>query len=160
VWGGIKTSTDEGSFLVSLDGKEPKITDIKNNLETMKDDCSNILLNPTTCTGLLHVAGAKEIKVTPANPPGQPYRVVEIWFVPYPVEISWVYFNCPPPPGHKTRSEGNERALAQGQGIKQKFGRAFPFYLKFDAKDEEQIITDSSDDEGSLKVWVRKAKDD
>jgi hypothetical protein len=42
-------------------------------------------------------------------------------------------------------------------------GRALPYYLKFVAKDEEQIIIDSSkdsDDGSYLKVWVRKLKDD
>ncbi len=156
-WGGIRTFRDKGSFIVRLDGKEPKITDIKNNLETMTDDCKNILLNPTTCTGLLHVAGTKAIKVTPANPPGQPYPIVEIWFVPYPAELSRVQFDCPPPPGGtKGHSIGVEPAFPKN------FSRALPYDIKFIAKDGEQIIIESPKDseDGYLKIWVRKLKDD
>ena len=157
-WGGIRTTTDEGSFIVSLDGKEPKITDIKNNLEIMKEDCKNILLNPTTCTGLLHVAGAKEIKITPANPPGQPYSIVQIWFIPFPIEFSTVKFDCPPPPGsgHPGHSIGNDQ-----QGMRMNFGKALPWDIKFLAKEGEQIIIESPKDseDGYLRVSVRKIED-
>ena len=153
-WGGIRTARDKGSFIVSLDKKEPQVTNIENNLEVMKDDCKNKLLNPTTCTGLLHVVGTKQIKITPANPPGQPYPIVEIWFVPYPIEFSWVSFDCPPPPGsgHPGHSIG---VMPQ-----RKLGRALPWDIKFLEKDGEQIILNSSDEEGSLKIWVRKINDD
>ena len=151
VWGGITTRTDEGSFYLSLDIEDPKIMNIQNRMEKMKNNCRNVLLNPTTCTGLLHVAGAKEIKVTPANPPGQPYPIVEIWFVPFPVEISRVKFDCPSPNKRGGNSIGVHPLM--------RIGRALPFYLKFVAKDEKQIITDSSGDDGSLKIWVQKVKD-
>ncbi len=152
VWGGIRTTTDEGSFNLSFDKQDPKILNIQNRLEVMKDDCRNVLLNPTTCTGLLHVAGAKEIKVTPANPPGQPYPIVEIWFVPFPVEISRVKFDCPHPTQRGKNSSGVHPLM--------RLGKAFPYYLKFVAKDEKQIIEDSSGDDGSLKIWVQKVKDE
>ena len=99
VWGGIRTAIDKGSFIVSLENNKPAVINIINNLEVMTNDCKNKILNPTTCTGLLHVAGIKDFKVTPANPPGQPYPTVEIWFVPFPIEFSVVQFLCPPPPG-------------------------------------------------------------
>jgi len=155
VWGGIRTATDEGSFILSFDKQKPEILNIQNTLEKMKDDCRNVLLNPTTCTGLLHVAGAKEIKVTPANPPGQPYPIVEIWFVPFPVEVSQVRFDCPSPNKRGGNSSGAHPLM--------RIGRALPFYLKFIAKDEKQIIEDSSkdsDDGSYLKIWVQKLKDD
>jgi hypothetical protein len=155
VWGGIRTNTDEGSFHVSFDRQQPEIVNIQNRMEKMKDDCRNELLNPNSCTGLLHVEGSKEIKVTPGNPPGQPYAIVEIWFVPFPVELSRVKYDCPPP--------GNSKGNSSGVRPVTRLGRAFPFYLKFIAKDEEQILMDSSkdsDDGGYLKIWVRKLKDD
>jgi len=155
VWGGIRTATDEGSFYLSLDKQIPEILNIQNRLEKMKDDCKNQLLNPTTCTGLLHVAGSKEIKVTPQNAQNQPYPIVEIWFVPFPVEYSRVKFDCPSPNKRGGNSSGVNPVM--------RVGRALPYYLKFVAKDEEQIIIDSSkdsDDDGYLKIWVRKVKDD
>ena len=84
-WGGIISYKDEGSFILSLDKNTPAVININNNLEVMTDNCSKIILNPTSCTGLIHVAGTKQIKVTPANPPGQPYSIVEIWFREYPL---------------------------------------------------------------------------
>ncbi len=152
VWGGITTRTDEGSFYLSLDKQYPEILNIQNRMEKMKNDCRNVLLNPTTCTGLLHVAGAKEIKVTPANPPGQPYPIVEIWFVPFPVEFSRMKSDCPHPTQRGKNSSSVDPVM--------RLGKAFPYYLKFVAKDEKQIITDSSGDDGSLKIWVQKVKDD
>jgi hypothetical protein len=156
VWGGIRTDIDKGSFIVSLDKKEPAVIKIINNLEVMTDDCKNILLNPTTCTGLLHVAGTKGIKVTPANPPGQPYPIVEIWFVPFRMEFSKVSYNCPPPQGY---TQGNATGTTSAMPA---LGYAFPQYLKFIARDGEQIIIESPKDseEGYLKVWVRKLNDD
>lgn len=154
VWGGIRTTTDDGSFTVSLDKKEPAVTNIINNLEKMKDDCKNILLNPTTCTGLLHVAGIKQIKITPANPPGEPYPIVEISFVPYPMEFSWVKSSCRSP----DNTVGNSTSVSQ----EMKFGRALPWDIKFFAKDGEQIIMESPKDseDGYLKIWVTKLKDE
>ena len=155
-WGGIATHRDEGSFIVSLQKDEPAVIDIKNQMEVMTDNCKNIILNPNSNTGLLHVAGAKQIKVTPANLPGQPYPIVEIWFVPFPMEFSKVSYNCPPPRGYtQGNATGNTSAMPA-------LGYAFPQYLKFIARDGEQIIIESpkDSDEGYLKVWVKKIKEE
>ena len=155
-WGGIRTATDKGSFIVSLENNKPALINIINNLEVMTNDCKNKILNPTTCTGLLHVAGIKDFKVTPANPPGQPYSTVEIWFVPFPIEFTKSQFLCPPPPGYTQGGvSGNDIA-----GLSMNFGSALPWNIKFLAKDGEQIIVNSKDEEGSLKIRVRKIKDD
>ncbi len=161
-WGGIRTAIDKGSFIVSLENNKPAVINIINNLEVMTDNCINKILNPTTCTGLLHVAGIKDIKVTPANPPGQPYPIVEIWFVPFPMEFSVVQFLCPPPPGSGDPgwSSGNELELMNKNGLSKRYGRALPWDIKFLAKDGEQIIINSSGEDGSLKIRVRKIKDD
>ena len=155
-WGGIATHRDEGSFIVSLQKDKPAVINIKNQMEVMTDNCKNILLNPNSNTGLLHVAGAKQIKVTPANLPGQPYPIVEIWFVPFPMEFSKVSYNCPPPRGY---TQGNATGNTSGMPA---LGYAFPQYLKFIARDGEQIIIESpkDSDEGYLKVWVKKIKDE
>jgi len=155
-WGGTATHKDEGSFIVSLQKDKAALINIKNQMEVMTDNCKNILLNPNSNTGLLHVAGAKQIKVTPANPPGQPYPIVEIWFVPFRMEFSKVSYDCPPPKGYtQGHATGNTSEMPA-------LGYAFPQYLKFIARDGEQIIIDSSkdSDEGYLKVWVRKIIED
>jgi hypothetical protein len=155
-WGGIRTATDKGSFIVSLENNKPVLINIINNLEVMTNDCKNKILNPTTCTGLLHVAGIKNFKVTPANPPGQPYSTVEIWFVPFPIEFTKSQFLCPPPPGY-TQGGVSGKDIT---GLSMNFGSALPWNIKFLAKDGEQIIVNSKDEEGSLKILVRKIKDD
>lgn len=155
-WGGTATHRDEGSFIVSLQKDRPALGNIKNQMEVMTDNCRNTLLNPNSNTGFLHVAGATQIKVTPANLPGQPYPVVEIWFVPFRMEFSKVTYNCPPPKGYTQGSAtGNTSAMPA-------LGYAFPQYLKFIARDGEQIILESpkNSDEGYLKVWVNKVKEE
>ena len=155
-WGGTATHRDEGSFTVSLKKNIASLINIKNKMEVMTDNCKNTLLNPNSNTGLLHVAGATQIKVTPPNLPGQPYPVVEIWFVPFRMEFSRVTYNCPPPKGYtQGNATGNTSAMPS-------LGYSFPQYLKFFARDGEQIIIESpkNSDEGYLKVWVEKIKEE
>ena len=45
-------------------------------------------------------------------------------------------------------------------GLSMNFGSALPWNIKFLAKDGEQIIVNSRDEQGSLKIVVRKIKDD
>jgi len=155
-WGGIRTATDKGSFIISLENNKPTLINIINNLEVMTNDCKNKIWNPTTCTGLLHVTGIKDFKITPANPPSQPYSTVEIWFVPFPIEFTKSQFLCPPPPGYTQGGVSGEDIA----GLSMNFGSALPWNIKFLAKDGEQIIVNSKDEQGSLKIVVRKIKDD
>jgi hypothetical protein len=160
-WGGVVTYTDAGSFVVSLKEDPPAIISIKNQLELVTDNCQKIITNPTTCTGLLHVAGSRSIKVTPANPPGQPHPIVEIWFVPHPTELSRFKFLCPPPPSAKGSSKG-EITMAS-LGMLSMFGSpALPHYIKFVAKDEEQVILEkkSPGKEIYYKFSVKKIQQD
>jgi hypothetical protein len=165
-WGGIATYRDEGSFVVSLEKNKPQYVVADNKLETVTySTCPDrVITNPTTCTGILHVAGTRQIKVTPANPPGQPYPIVEIWFAQYPTELTRFTFNCPPPPSAKGRSKGNV-GLETGAPppMLMFFGMpALPTYIKFIAKGEEQIILEkgSPGSEIFYKFSVRKVKDD
>jgi hypothetical protein len=167
-WGGIVTYRDEGSFVLSMDKNPPTLIDIKNQLEVVTDNCEKIILNPTTCTGLLHVAGARGIKVTPANPPGQPYPIVEIWFEKYPTELTRYKFTCPPPPGYESSSQGTIGFTANGPNgpfatpLLTMYGSpALPTYLKFVAKDGEQTILEKRSEGGEIyyKFSVRKLKE-
>ncbi len=164
-WGGVVTYRDEGSFIVSLEKNKPAVINIKNQLEKVTDNCIKTILNPTTCTGLLHVAGARSIKVTPANPPGQPYPTVEIWFVQYPIELTRFSFLCPPPPGTKGSSKGTIGMIAPNGQVTPMlmfFGQpALPTYIKFIAKEEEQVLLEKSTPGGEIyyKFWVRKVKE-
>jgi hypothetical protein len=169
-WGGNMTYKDDGSFVVSLDKKEPEILSIFNRSEIITyDNCPDrTILNPTTNSGMFHVGQTKQIKITPANLPDQPHRIIEILFEPFPIEVTRFTFNCPPPPGFKGgRSKGTvDLATAGARGpapLLLFMGRpAIPQYLKFLAKEGEQIIMEMGKpgDEIYYKIWVRKIEED
>ncbi|MEO5562248.1 MAG: hypothetical protein ABIR18_02410, partial [Chitinophagaceae bacterium] len=92
-WGGHTTYKDEGSFVVSMEKNKPTIVTFENKLETLTDNCVKTILNPTTCTGLLHITGVHLIRVTPANPPGQLYPIVEVSFVQKRAEFTKYTYN-------------------------------------------------------------------
>lgn len=159
-WGGIVKYKDEGSFIVSLQKDKPEVINIKNQMEVMTSNCSKIILNPNSNTGLLHVAGTKQIKVTPANPPGQPYPIVEIWFIPHSIELTQFHFTCPPPPGVKNAASGNIDVSQMAMMLFMKTP-AIPQYIKFIAKDEEQTILESPAGVKEIyyKISVKKIKE-
>lgn len=158
-WGGLVTYSDVGSFTVSLEKNKCAIIGIKNHMETLTSNCSKIVLNPNTCTGLFHVAGAKSIKVTPANPPALPYPLVEIFFIPHPIELTQFKFTCPPPPGVIGGSTGT---FDLSQRVMQMFYKtpAIPQYLKFEARDGVQVLAEAGSPGSELyyKIWIEKIK--
>jgi len=76
--------------------------------------------------------------------------------VPFPIEFTKSQFLCPPPPGYTQGGVSGEDMA----GLSMNFGSALPWNIKFLAKDGEQIIVNSRDEQGSLKIVVRKIKDD
>ncbi|MBK5269603.1 MAG: hypothetical protein JJE22_01190 [Bacteroidia bacterium] len=161
-WTGVISYKDEGSFIVSLEKNRPAVINIKNHFEVFTNNCyAKTILNPNTCTGILHVAGTRQIKVTPADPPGQPFPIVEIWFLPYPIELTRYKQTCPPPPGVKETVTAtidlSNMAMLMFMGKP-----AIPQYIKFIAKDEEQIILESPRGVSEIyyKIWVKKVKEE
>jgi hypothetical protein len=165
-WGGIATYSDNGSFNVSLDNNKPAVINIQNHLEKVKySTCpERVITNPKTCTGIFHVAGTRQIKVTPANPPGQPYPIVEIWFVRYPTELTRFTFNCPPPPSARGHSKGKvDLTTGMPPPMLMFFGMpALPPYIKFIANDQEQTLMESPRGVKEIyyKIWVKKVNED
>jgi hypothetical protein len=158
-WGGKKTYSDEGSFIVSLDTKTPTIKDIKNNLEVMTDNCKKIILNKGTNTGMIHITGVQRITVSPSESPAGWERLVEIAFVMRPVELTKVQYSCPPPPGY---IPGNATGNTVGPMALLQSVPAMPVYIKFIAKEGEQVIEERGKpgDELYYKIWVRQVKQD
>jgi hypothetical protein len=164
-WGGIITNRDEGSFIVSLQKDKPAVINIKNQMEVMTDNCQKKVLNPNSNTGIFHVAGVKQIIVTPANPPSQPYPIVEISFMPYPIELTQFQFLCPPPPGSNSSYSKGKVGLETGAPppLLMFFGMpAMPQYIKFIANEEEQILFETPKGEKEIyyKIWVKKIKEE
>ena len=104
---------------------------------------------------MIHITGVKGIILHPAQLPGRPYRVVETL--------------------HLSSEIQNLHALnilvLHLEATQQEVFRAFrwmlaipalPMYLKFMAKDGEQIIATQGSPGSELyyKIWVRKLKED
>ncbi len=160
-WGGVTTNRDEGSFIVLLQKDKPAVVNIKNQMEVMTDNCIKIVTNPNSNTGIFHVAGARQIKITPANPPGQPYPIVEIFFIPYPIELTRFKFICPPPPSARETVTGKIDLSQMAMMVF--YGKpALPQYIKFIAKDEEQIILESPPGVREIyyKISVKKVREE
>ncbi|MGZ8537177.1 MAG: hypothetical protein ACXWV9_02885 [Flavisolibacter sp.] len=165
-WGGNSTTRDEGSFIVSFDKKDPELIKISNKFEVLTyDNCPDrTVLNPATCTGLLHVKGIKSSKLTPANAPALPYATIELWFDRHPVEATRFRYNCPQPPGFKgNRAQGAiDFNAGAGAGLQMLYNQAaLPHSLKFLAKDGEQVTTEYGKPGGDyyLKIWVRRLEE-
>jgi len=151
-WGGKVTYRDEGRFLISVD-HDPTLLEIDNRLEELKyETCKMYLLNPATCTGIIHVTGIKSWKITPANPPQIPYNVIEIAFVPKMAEFTAFTFDCPPPPS----ARGNSRGIAYPFPMNKM--PAMPLMIKFKLTDEEQVIQKIGNpgDDMYVKLTVKK----
>jgi hypothetical protein len=130
-------------------------------MEVITDNCEKVILNPNSNTGIFHVIGASQIRVTAANPPAQPYRVVEIAFLPCPTELTRFRFICPPPPGSLPGASTGKIDLSQ-MTMMMFMGRpSLPQYLKFIANDEEQVILASPPGVTEIyyKIWVHKVNE-
>ena len=154
-WGGVVTYDDEGSFVVSMNNNKGSILSINNKLETITDNCEKIILNPATCTGMIHIVGLKYINVTPAQLSGSQYPVIEIAFIQRRAEFTQIKYTCPPPPGSilGTSRTTNFGGLGMLMSIP-----AQPVFLKFKAKDGEQVIEERGTPGSELyyKIWVTK----
>ena len=119
------------------------------------------VLNPTTCTGMLHIIGVKSTSIIPAQPPGQPYAIVEITFIPGRTEHIKFMLDCPPPPGTKGRSKTDETAVAN-MFMLDAMTPVLPMQVKFTAKPGEQKIMQLGQDGGEIdvKFTVKQIKDD
>ncbi len=148
---GDMSYSDEGSFIVSLEGKESKITDIKNNTDQLiyKGTCKTELMNPGRNTGMIHINGIPSIKITPAQPPGQEFPIVEITFVQSIAINSSLKFTCPKIPP----------TLLPTMGVP-----TLPYRIKFTAKEGEQVIKDFGERKGDERVYykftVKQLKED
>ncbi|HYJ37385.1 MAG TPA: hypothetical protein VEV87_02170 [Chitinophagaceae bacterium] len=157
VWGGNMTYRDEGRFLISLDEREPKLLDIDNRTEKLHyDNCRTTVLNPNSCTGMIHVTSIKSTRITPADPPAKPYPLIEIRFMPKKAEFTTFKFNCPPPPG----TIGNSAGIMVPFPTMDKIP-CMPVFIKFFANDEEQVFQKIGNpgDELYVRFSIKKLND-
>ena len=148
---------DEGSFVVSLGGKEAKIIEKINvpcKLE-YKGRCTITILQPGS--GNIHILDARSIIVTPPKSPGGPASV-QIIFIRAPAILPLFNYDCPQvaKEGRYIGTNAMERALGAGMVP------AFPMQINFEAKDEEQTILKIGEEGGEVyvKFTVKQIKDD
>ncbi len=128
---GILTYSDTGSFIISMEGKKTRLVDIKNNNDhfNYKGKCRIQLVS--TGSGIIHVTGIKNLNVTPAKLPQQPYSIVEIQFVESNLVYTVLNISCTDRKGNTTTTNTSAYFTPMS---------AFPSILKFEGKEEEQII--------------------
>jgi hypothetical protein len=148
---------DEGSFVVSLEGKTGRLLETKNKnstdkLEFTAKGCVSKIINRGVNSGHIHITGVNWIKVTPAEPPNFPY--VDISFILKPMVYSTFRITCTDKSGKKFT------ATTDPATAKVAASYAYPYSVRFFAKEGEQVIEDSDVPGGHYKVTVRKLKDD
>ena len=143
------TYSDVGSFIVELNGKNAKMIEkINNNTDVLiVSKCKYVLINPGANHGHIHITGVRQIIVTPAQPPN--YPLVEISFISAPMSYSTFRVICP---NFSSTSEMATAKVAQSP--------AMPLYIKFLAKEGEQVIEETKVPGGYYKVTVKQIKDE
>ena len=128
---------DTGSFVVSLNGKDTKIIEKVNKNVPDKLDYSGkcIITQLKKGSGNVHLIGAQSIKVTPPSAPGN-NSWVEIAFKRAPTILPLLQFKCPP----VGKGGWTTNTNAQGNAMIAPMIPAYPQYIKFEAKEGEQII--------------------
>ena len=147
---GRVTYKDSGSFVVSLDRKEPEIIEIKNNKDSWKyfGKCDVVLKH--SGNGLINIAGIRNLKIIPARPPELPYATVGIVFIPSIVEFSVLDFSCPNLRGGKTNMSSSNLVSMP----------ALPISVSFTAKEGEQVLPGTVNVGGMYyKVTVKQRRD-
>ena len=147
---------DSGSFIISLNEKNAKVTTIENTnaFFTYKGKCTVVQLQPGA--GNINIIGVQDIKIIPAASPGEnPW--IEILFVRSPTIFPLLQFTCPQPHGRGTYTANS--ALANGIGMSIP---AFPQSVRFEAKAGEQTILKLGDEGGEIyaRFTVRQLKDE
>jgi hypothetical protein len=135
---------DSGSFIVSMEGKRSRVMDIKNNMyEFINKSGLNIeYLNKETCTGPINITGVKEMRTTWADPPKQPYTIVEIQFMPAKMSL----------PQFKVKGKAAPEVTAVESMLSMM--PAWPMFIKFEAKEGKQVIQEFGKEKGDTHIIV------
>ena len=159
---GPVTYKDTGSFVVSLNGSDARIIEKVNknaNASLGYADgicCKNfIVIKPGT--GNIHIAGTPVVKVTPPSVPGKP-AIVEIRFSRFPAIFPTFQVICQCPGDKTPMTQTNARGIV----MMANFLRAEPEYVKFEAKEGEQVIIQHGQPGGQIytKFTVKQLKEE
>jgi hypothetical protein len=154
------TYRDEGSFVVSLNGKDTKIIEkVNKNIPDKLDYKGNCIVTPLKPgSGNIHITGVQTIIVTPATPAQS--ATVEIVFKHAQIILPLLHFDCPPI-GKGGRYAGTN---AQANAMIAAMTPAYPQHIKFRVPDDEspRVFFVLGEEFGDLyvKFTIQKIKDD
>lgn len=154
--GGNFSYLDKGSFVVELNGNQSRLIEAKNENSTDKllfvvDRCKSKLINEGANHGHIHIKGAKEIKVTPAEQPN--HALVEITFLKTPIVYSTFLMTC------TDRGKVVSKTTEDANAIVAKHD-AYPRAVSFLAKEGKQVIENRAVPDGYYRVTVKQLRDD
>ncbi len=149
--------SDTGSLVVSLNGKKSKVIEkVNRNTDAQLDYNGKCTITKLKAgSGNIHIVGTPVVRVSaPSSPASLPQ--VEIIFQRTPMVLTLLQATCPSPKGPTTMNN------AAGIAMMSAMAPAYPMYIKFIAKDGEQVIEERGTPGGDiyLKVTVRQLKDD
>lgn len=139
---------DSGSFVVSLEGKKSEVKDIKNKMYQFinKSKLDIVYINKETCTGPINITGVKEMRVTWADPPKQPYTIVEIAFLPSRVVL----------PQFKVNTKKVPEVISVESMLSMM--PAWPMFIKFEAKEGKQVIQEFGKEKDDTHIIITVEK--
>jgi hypothetical protein len=153
---GDVTYWDAGTFIVSMEESELKITDIDNSADHFSYTGKCTVVKQHEGSGLINVTGIRNWRITPAQPPLHPFPIVEIIFIPSRVDLTDLLFTCPDRKGGTiTMSSVFAVAFLQSMPV-------LPISITFFVKEGEQILPGSIGRPGDKlyqKISVTKMRD-
>lgn len=159
---GATNYKDTGSFVVSLNGREARLIERVNRntaavLNYSGGKCWGYA-NLKPGTGNIHIAGSPVIKVTPPSVPGRG-AWIEISFSRTPAifPLFQITCKCDDAPGGPITSTN-----AKGIVMMARFLAALPEYIKFEAKEGEQVIIEHGNPGGLIytKFTVKQLQEE
>jgi hypothetical protein len=159
---GATTYKDTGSFVVSLNGSDARLIErVNRNTSAFLNYSGGRCWGYTilkTGTGNIHIAGTPVIKITPPSAPGKG-AWIEISFRRVPAVFPTFQVTCKcddAPDGPITTTN------AKGIVMMARFLAAQPEYIKFEAKEGEQVIIEQGNPGGLLytKFTVKQLREE
>ncbi len=147
---------DNGSFIITLNGKETKIIEKVNTSAYWNYTGKCTIVQLKQGSGTIHVAGIESTKITQPSSGAEP-AIIEIMFSRYPTIWPLLQFTCPNlnRGGTYTSTSAQVNAMASSMP-------ALPQHIKFAAIEEEQTYVQFGEEGGQyyLKITVKQVKDD
>jgi len=144
----VVSSIDSSSCVLQLNGNRSKLVEIENmNVKVTSSGCPCKVteINEGNNSGSINIVGASKIEVLQADPPKTQYALVMIYFI---KNVGLMPGWHAPPCGHINDVVTPPIAFP-----------AIPFFIEFEAKDEEHTIAKQGGDNG-FEIKVKPVKEE